>query len=116
MWAGHDARGGVAAYPGFGKAAHGGWRTMHQPGNVRELRNVVERSSPLAGSEAPIDRFALDPFASPYRPRAPDPSKKTTRRRVCGRPSNAPAAGASSTCSAVANSKEHPIRASAKPP
>jgi psp operon transcriptional activator len=39
------------------------------PGNIRELKNVVERSVYREGSEGQqIDHIILDPFASPYRP------------------------------------------------
>ncbi len=41
------------------------------PGNVRELKNVVERAVYRAEDpEEPIDRIVLDPFESPFRPRA----------------------------------------------
>lgn len=40
------------------------------PGNIRELKNVVERSVYRNGGEnRPIDHITLDPFASPYRPK-----------------------------------------------
>jgi psp operon transcriptional activator len=39
------------------------------PGNIRELKNVVERSVYRnAGENVTIDDIILDPFASPYRP------------------------------------------------
>ncbi|MCC4831549.1 phage shock protein operon transcriptional activator [Shewanella sp. 10N.7] len=39
------------------------------PGNIRELKNVVERSVYRRGSDGDeIDHIILDPFASPYRP------------------------------------------------
>ncbi|MDP5148053.1 phage shock protein operon transcriptional activator [Shewanella sp. ULN5] len=39
------------------------------PGNIRELKNVVERSVYREGSDGQeIDHIILDPFASPYRP------------------------------------------------
>ena len=43
---------------------------MHSwPGNIRELKNVVERSVYREGCEGQeIDHIILDPFASPYRP------------------------------------------------
>ena len=55
------------------------------PGNIREIKNVVERAvahAPQAG--APIGRIVFDPFESPYRPpppreagdpRAPEPAQ-----------------------------------------
>ncbi|MBB1389919.1 phage shock protein operon transcriptional activator, partial [Shewanella sp. SG44-6] len=43
---------------------------MHRwPGNIRELKNVVERSVYREGADGQeIDHIILDPFASPYRP------------------------------------------------
>ncbi len=49
------------------------------PGNVREIKNVVERAvahAPQPG--APIDHILFDPFESPYRPAAP-PDAETAR-------------------------------------
>jgi len=45
--------------------------TEHEwPGNIRELKNVVERSVYRAGdSEAPIEVITLDPFESVHRPK-----------------------------------------------
>lgn len=41
------------------------------PGNIRELKNVVERSVYRLGSGAiPLDQIVIDPFASPWRPQA----------------------------------------------
>ncbi|CAB0149884.1 Psp operon transcriptional activator [Pseudidiomarina piscicola] len=40
------------------------------PGNIRELKNVVERSVYRLGSGAvPLDEIIIDPFASPWRPK-----------------------------------------------
>lgn len=40
------------------------------PGNIRELKNVVERSVYRAGEdEGPVDIITLDPFESTFRPR-----------------------------------------------
>ena len=36
-------------------------------GNVRELKNVVERAVYRSGSEEQVSAITLDPFASPYR-------------------------------------------------
>ncbi len=43
----------------------------HWPGNIRELKNVVERCVYRhADAHSPIDTIVIDPFASPYRPTA----------------------------------------------
>lgn len=48
------------------------------PGNIRELKNVVERAVYRAwDGEAPLDQIIFDPFESPYRPK--DRVRKTER-------------------------------------
>ncbi len=43
----------------------------HWPGNIRELKNVVERGVYRnTDNHTPIDSIIIDPFASPYRPTA----------------------------------------------
>lgn len=59
-------------FPGFSHAAMDRLLTHDWPGNIRELKNVVERAVTYAGnSDQPIDRVVLDPFDSPYRPAQP---------------------------------------------
>ncbi|MEX2488482.1 MAG: phage shock protein operon transcriptional activator [Pseudomonadales bacterium] len=58
-------------FPGFSNAARNVLRNYHWPGNIRELKNVVERS--VYRSTEPdeiVDTIYLDPFESPFRPRA----------------------------------------------
>ncbi len=58
-------------FPGFSGRGRKVLQTYHWPGNIRELKNVVERSvyrSP--DPDAAIDEIALDPFESPFRPHA----------------------------------------------
>ena len=38
------------------------------PGNLRELKNVIERAVYRGGAESPVDDILLDPFESPFRP------------------------------------------------
>ncbi len=62
---------GRDVFPGFAPQAAERLARHDWPGNVRELRNVVERSvyrSPAP--EKPLRDIVLDPFASPFRPRA----------------------------------------------
>ena len=61
-------------WPGFGEAASASLQAYQWPGNVRELRNVVERAVyRWAETGRPIERIEFDPFASPWRPAAPEP-------------------------------------------
>ena len=60
---------GREVFPGFALAAEA--RLAQHPwyGNVRELKNVVERAVYLSPADAPaIDVSVFDPFASPWRP------------------------------------------------
>lgn len=58
-------------FPGFTKEAMHRLTAHDWPGNVRELRNVVERAVYRAPDPArPINQVILDPFASPWRPKA----------------------------------------------
>jgi psp operon transcriptional activator len=60
-----------SVFPGFTPAAERMLEGHSWPGNVRELKNVVERAVYRAADpEQPIDRIVLDPFDSPFRPRA----------------------------------------------
>ena len=58
-------------FPGFTNLAVDTLLNHAWPGNVRELKNAIERS--LYRHERhqhPIDEIILDPFGSPYRPKA----------------------------------------------
>lgn len=61
---------GLVEWPGWGPNALDTLNHYDWPGNVRELRNVVERAVYRWEREGPIDHIEVDPFASPYRPRA----------------------------------------------
>ncbi|HID4129800.1 TPA: phage shock protein operon transcriptional activator [Pluralibacter gergoviae] len=61
---------GLPLFPGFTEAARETLLGYAWPGNIRELKNVVERSVYRHGSsEAPLDDIVIDPFR---RARAPD--------------------------------------------
>jgi psp operon transcriptional activator len=65
----------LPVFPGFSPRAERVLETYAWPGNVRELKNVVERAVyRTADPEQPIDRIVLDPFESPFRPRAAAPA------------------------------------------
>jgi psp operon transcriptional activator len=60
----------LAVFPGFTPRAQRILETYDWPGNIRELKNVVERAVYRAADpDQPIDRIILDPFDSPFRPR-----------------------------------------------
>ncbi|MFB2727749.1 phage shock protein operon transcriptional activator [Shewanella mangrovisoli] len=72
-------------FSGFSASAVDQLMSHDWPGNIRELKNVVERSVYRSSSEnRPIEQIILDPFASPYRP--------TTRVRTRERQISAPEA------------------------
>lgn len=82
---------------------------MHSwPGNIRELKNVVERSVYREGTDGQqIDHIILDPFASPYRP-----VNRIKNRQQQSHPIDQPVAAKPSTItntSVVLNSIEFPI-------
>lgn len=63
---------GAAQFPGFTAEAQETLRTHPFPGNVRELKNLIARSTVLAFLQdetliEPIATLDLDPFESPYR-------------------------------------------------
>ncbi len=56
-------------FDGFSRNAIDQLLDYHWPGNIRELKNVVERAVYRnTDLEEPIDSIIIDPFASPYRP------------------------------------------------
>lgn len=57
-------------FPGFTEAALRALHAYAWPGNLRELKNVVERAVYRTDSEHPVSEIVLDPFESPYRPSA----------------------------------------------
>lgn len=66
-------------FPGFTSAARKVLRSFHWPGNIRELKNVVERSVYRNQDvDSPIDIISLDPFDSPFRPVAANETLNVT--------------------------------------
>ena len=57
-------------FPGFTEAAQRALDTYAWPGNLRELKNVVERAVYRTDPDRPVAEIVLDPFDSPYRPGA----------------------------------------------
>lgn len=55
---------GLPLFPGFTERASQTLQDYHWPGNIRELKNVVERSVYRHGtSDEPLDEIIIDPFA-----------------------------------------------------
>ena len=73
-------------FPPRGLAA---FEAHHGPGNVRELRNVVERAVYRhENPERPVDEIQFDPFHSPWAPtsgRSSGASACRMRCRACWR-------------------------------
>jgi psp operon transcriptional activator len=60
-------------FPGFTTSSRKVLRSYHWPGNIRELKNVVERSVYRSqNGDEPVDLISLNPFESPYRPTGPN--------------------------------------------
>jgi psp operon transcriptional activator len=58
-------------FAGFSPAAERALLGHEWPGNIRELRNVVERAVyRIEHERSTVEAIELDPFASPYRPKA----------------------------------------------
>lgn len=88
---------GLPLFPGFSDYAKETLLAYHWPGNIRELKNVVERSVYRHGSsETELDNIIIDPFQRSA-PSLPTPassgdaptlpliyaSSRTTRRNSC---------------------------------
>ena len=56
-------------FPGFADAAVNQLKSHDWPGNLRELKNVVERAVYRTTADAKVRQIVLDPFDSPFRPR-----------------------------------------------
>lgn len=77
---------GRELFAGFAPAARAALLAHDWPGNIRELKNAVERSVYRAPAEVMVEQIVFDPFASSYRlprplestPAAPTPSPAAT--------------------------------------
>ena len=61
---------GRPLFAGFTPEVSDALEAYSWPGNIRELKNVVERCVYRTEPEDPVDQIVFDPFASPYRPRS----------------------------------------------
>ena len=57
-------------FAGFADPAKDALCRYQWPGNLRELKNVVERAVYRADADEPVEDIVIDPFQSPYRPAA----------------------------------------------
>lgn len=106
---------GAEQFPGFTAEAYEVMMDYPFPGNVRELKTLVERSTVRAfladeSLTEPIATLRLDPFDSPYRPtslpsavdvQAPPPVSASSTPQVAA-PENAPAANDSASAQSEA--------------
>ena len=58
-------------FPGFTGNALAALQAHPWPGNLRELKNVIERAVYRAEAGQEVDEIVLDPFESPFRPAQP---------------------------------------------
>lgn len=71
---------GWPLFPGFTPRALAALLAHPWPGNIRELKNAVERSVYRWGQpDRSVDAVVLDPFASPFAPSSPGVSASTQR-------------------------------------
>lgn len=60
---------GWSRFPGFAPRVQEQLAMWHWPGNIRELKNVVERAVYRWGdADRPVGQLVIDPFDSPWRP------------------------------------------------
>lgn len=84
-------------FPGFSEIATEAMLSYNWPGNIRELKNVVERAVYNCwDGEAPVCGLVFDPFDSPYRPVAQGANLQSGTQRSMGHTPQ-PNAPASST-------------------
>jgi psp operon transcriptional activator len=87
---------GWPSFPGFSQAALAALAKHAWPGNIRELRNAVERAVYLHPSpDVAVERIDFDPFASPFRPARAAPIASVTARSQHAPPGGAMTSDAS---------------------
>ena len=69
-------------FPGFTDNALEALRRYGWPGNLRELKNVVERAVYRTPDDQEVDEIVLDPFDSPFRPAAEHKAESGTDNGV----------------------------------
>ncbi len=77
-------------FPGFSSEVQDRLVSYPWPGNIRELKNVVERSVYRWELTEPLDEIIFDPFASPFRPGAePEATEQATGDAATATPATA---------------------------
>ncbi len=82
-------------FPGFGHRATRALLDYSWPGNIRELKSVVERAVYHSQEDERLDTIDFDPFASPFRLKQEEPasgerSGERDRQSETGKPSPVP--------------------------
>ena len=72
---------GRELFSGFTAGASDALLRHRWPGNLRELKNVVERAVYRTAPNTPVDEIVLDPFQSPFRP---DPGEQRASAGAAG--------------------------------
>ncbi|OUS25709.1 phage shock protein operon transcriptional activator [Thalassotalea sp. 42_200_T64] len=81
-------------FSGFTEKVNKALLAYQWPGNIRELKNVVERSVYRHNSpHLPVNELIIDPFESPFRPKI---RIKTSDRQATGAPADEASSAASS--------------------
>lgn len=87
-----------AEFPGFTQDVMAQLEAHNWPGNIRELKNAVERATAHGADGDKISALQLDPFDSPYRPSPKDdPAAEKLRGARPGRDDPSPAVGTGAT-------------------
>jgi len=79
-------------FPGFSSEAMEQLNTHRWPGNIRELKNAVERSVYRTLEDEEVTTITLDAFASPYRPTNRHPGAPQATKTATPAATNAPKA------------------------
>ena len=67
-------------FAGFSAEAMSAMMEHTWPGNIRELKNVVERAVYKSDPDAPIDSILFDPFSSPFQPLTTQPAAEAAAK------------------------------------
>lgn len=79
---------GFGYFAGFSPNARTALTDYHWPGNIRELKNVVERSVFRHSQEdEPVDTIIIDPFRPPWQSEAAAPAEQATATATATQPS-----------------------------